>query len=438
VNHEEGVFYSHLTSADSLDVIAAEGFTAKIKREVIPTQAGRDITAWCLEYFFENGRKVAPTREAIEAFWGDEMEASDVTIEDDTETDSVQWAIKKMRTEYARWRSEQLLKKIATDVNSVAAELVVESILNSSLEFWALAQSLTGTPQELDAHEGLVRALQRHQDGSEAGEEVRGLTFGMPLLDEHLRGIRPGELAILSAFSGVGKSWMTLKPLIAEWKRGRRCVLFTLENDLDMTFDRMACVLAKVDYSRLQRFELEEDELLRIKRWVEKLKGSEHAPIVIMPQPGEADPASLVRKAQLLNADSIIIDQTSHVEPPPGLKAVKRNEIVQATVTALTKAIRGQDPVPCLLMHQIKREGNERARKTGSHLMEDLAESSQMEREATWIGAIYVSEVMKATESAQLQELKFRRGVTKNWEMAFRLGVGDMRVLREVEPEDAS
>lgn len=436
MNKQEEVFCGHLTSVDSLDVIAAEGFSNPISLAVLPTELVRDITLWCLEYYFKNGRKVAPSKEAIEGFWADEMEAVGVEILDDIETDSVEWAIEKLRAEYARWRAEELIKKISQEVAQARDADRVDAVMDSAHEFYLLGQALISRRQESLAGDGLLESIRRHNEIAENGDAVSGMTFGMPMLDDHMLGVHPGELCIVAAFSGVGKSWMTLKPLIAEWKRGRRCVLFTLENDLDMTFDRMACVLAKVPYQDWQRGECDDAQVERVMKHASKIKESKHQPIVIMPQHGELDPVSLVRKARLLGADSMIIDQLSHVDPVPGSKLAKRNEIFAHTTHVLSKSIKGREALPCLLMHQIKREGNDRARRTGRLVMDDMADTSQVEREATTVLAIYQSEVMKAAGQAQLQELKLRRGDTKTWEMSFRVAVGDIRVMREVEPEE--
>lgn len=436
MQHAERVLYAHLTSVDSLDVLALEGFSNELSREVIPKETGRKIVAWALDYYFANGRKVAPSREAIVETWGDDMEAVEIEIDDDTETDSVEWAIEALRANYGRWRSEQLVKESAQAIAGADPTGIVEEVLGTAASFYLLAQSLISRKQESLAGPGLEESLRRHGEIAEAGQSIQGMTFGLPLLDEHLLGLHDGELGIMAAFSGVGKSWMTLKPMLAEWKRGRRCVLFTLENDLDMTFDRIACAGAKVNYERWQRGEAEEGEIERVTRLAAKLKESEHAPIVIMPQAGECDPVSLVRKARLLGADSMIVDQISHVEPVPGSRRTKRHEEVADIVSAFSREIKGSEALPCLLVSQIKREGHDRARKSGFYVMDDMAETSRIERDATLIMAIYQSEVMRAAHTAQLQELKFRRGKTKNWDMAFRLEVGDIRVLREAEVDD--
>ena len=59
-----------------------------------------------------------------------------------------------------------------------------------------------------------------------------GITFGLPEVDQHTLGIHPGELCVIAATSGGGKSWFAGLIVLEEFRRGRRCILFTLENDV--------------------------------------------------------------------------------------------------------------------------------------------------------------------------------------------------------------
>lgn len=434
MNLAEEVLYSHLTAVDSLDVIAGEGFLAEISLEVIPTEVGRKLVAWCLDYYFTNGRKVAPTKAAIMETWGDQLEAVDIIIEDEEERDSVEWAIEQLRSEYARWRSEELVKQISMAVANADPGERVAQVQEAGNAFYLLGQSLISRKQESMLGLGLDEALQRYLMAEKTGESVRGMTFGMPEIDQHTGGIWPGQLAIMAGFSGVGKSWFASKVLLAEWERERRTVLFTLENDLDTTFDRLACMRAKVSYTKWSALTLDDSDIERVAKWIERFKESPCSPIVIMPQPGERDPVSLVRKARLLGADSMIIDQLSHMEKMPGSTVRERNQIVAEIARGLSIEIQGREALPCMLLHQIKREGDKEAQKTGHYVMTDMAETSEVERAATFVFAIYQSMAMKAGQRANLQELKARRGTLKDWELNWRLETGDIRVLREVVP----
>lgn len=436
MNQAEAVLYSHLTSPDSLDVLADEGFSIGITQEIIPAELGRKVVAWALDYYYANGRKVAPTRDAILQTWGDQMEAVGIEVEDDIETDSVEWAIEQLRSEYARWRSEQLVREISHAVaNADGPDRIIE-IQKGTQAFYLLSQSLVSRRNEVDLGYGVEAALVRHEELRKSGHITRGLTFGMPEIDRHTFGVHPGELALFAAFSGVGKSWFLLKTVLAEWKAGRKVLLATLENTVDMSIDRVVCMYCRVDYEAWQKGEAHETEVAKVQTAMQQFKDSPHCPIFLMPQPGERTGLSLVRRALLLGADSLIIDQLSHMEPPMGTRSAKRHERFAETIMDLKQQLIGHEPLPCLLAHQIKREGHTVARKTGHYVMEDLAESSEAERSADMVFSVYQSNDAGIAQTALMQMLKFRRGKLKNWEMWWRLSTGDIRVQRELTDED--
>jgi replicative DNA helicase len=431
----EDTLYSHLTSPDSLDVIADFGLGNPDRRVIIPTETGRELVGWALDQYFACGRTVAPSKAAILATWGDRLEAVDITIDDDTETDSVQWAIDTLREEYARWRFETWVKQAAQEVATADPGKRVDTLMTVNHELYLISQALISRRAEAELGAGLESALSRYDKAVAVGERVVGLTYGLKEIDEYYGGLRPAELAILAAYSGVGKSWLAAKILLAEFQRGRRCVLFTLENDLSMTFDRLACMAAAVSYSDWNNLTVPEQDRERVQRWIEKIKGSDRQPMVISPQPGEADPVSMVRKARLLGADSLVVDQLSHVEPMPGgWKGAKRNEVVAGIVRGFTQEIKGEyDALPCVVLHQISREGKKEADKTGVNESTGMAESSEVERSATYVHTVHQTPSAKIINRAEWQTPKARRGQTgKRWELNFRLERGDIRVAREV------
>lgn len=430
----EETLYNHITNVESLDFIADSGLAHEIGREVIPTEVGRKLVAWCLDEYFASHRTVAPSKAAIMETWGDRLEAVDITIDDEVECDSVQWAIGQLRVDYARWRSQELVKEIAQGTITADPDDVVEEVQKAARSFYLLSQSLISRRAECELGTGIENALIRYDRAVQVGQKVIGLTFGLDEIDQYYGGVRPGELAILAAFSGVGKSWMAAKALLAEWERGRKAVLFTLENDLDMTFDRLACMAASVSYTDWNNLEVPAGDRDRVSKWSEKIKASEHKPMVIMGQRGEVDPVSMVRKARLLSADSIIVDQLSHMDSMPGWRGIKHNENVAEKVRGLSQEIRGEyDALPCLLLHQINREGDKEAAKSGKLEMRALADSSEVEKSATFVYALFQSPQSELEGRAEWQTLKVRRGqFKKRWELIYRLERGDIRVHKEV------
>lgn len=436
MNHAERVLVAHLTDVDSLDFLAVEGFLST-SVEIIPTELIRKLVIWSLEYYFRNGRKVAPSKEAFQETWADDLEQSDVELGDDTETDSVEWAVEQLRTNYAQWRSQTFVKDFAMAVAKADPTDKVAAIQEGAHELYKLAQVLVTRKNEMDAAEGFQDVLARYEALIASGDSIRGLTFGMRQIDEHIGGVHDGEIAVVAAGSGVGKSWLGGKVAWNEFEKARRVALFTLENDLPMTFDRLACMAARVDYEKWQTGKANEGEILRVKLNLEKLQESEHKPIVLMPEQGHRTVQSMVRKAIVLGADSIIVDQLSHVEPDPKSRAIKRNEQVAEIMRGFAVAVNdGHDQLPLLLLHQINREGKKDSRSTGRYTMEHLGESAEVERSASFVFTVYQSADANAVQQALFQTLKARRVPPKDWLVHWRLGIGDIRVIKEMGDEE--
>jgi hypothetical protein len=435
MNHAEKVLLSHLTSADSLDYLVREGFSTEFNRECVPTDEIRDIVGWVIDLFYKSGRTVAPTKAGIMETWWKELEKLDIAIEDDYETDSIEWCVEELRSVYVAGRTNEFTIKLANDVFNAAPPDKVDVVKAASGDLHALVTSVTSHHQEMPADLGFEDAWMRYQERAAARNFVQGMTFGLPEIDNHTMGIRDGEIATFAAYSGVGKSWVSIKVALAEWRRGRRSVLFTLENDLEMTYDRMACMMAGLSYERWQRGRCDEGSLVRFHTSMQRLQDTEHGPIALMPEEGDRDPVSMVRRAFSLGAESMIVDQVSHVEPMPGSRAHKRNEVVAEIMRGFKHLVGGgREKIPLLVLGQISREGLANARKSGRHEMPDVAESAEMERGSDFLFT-GLSQHNEGDESGLLwQKLKGRRvdPMPEAWEMIWRLGVGDIRVLREV------
>lgn len=424
---------AHLTDPDSLDVLVREGFSSEDTRKVIPTELAGHILAWCIELYFDAGRKVAPSKAAIEETWADEMEKVDLSVQDDTETDSIEWVIQELRSKYVEYESNKFVLELGKAVVEAPPPERVGVLTTYASKLYELSNTVISHRQEAAADWGVEDAIVRYHERAASENVVEGLTFGLPPIDQHTLGIHSGEMALFAAFSGVGKSWLGAKTALAEWARGRRCILFTLENDLPMTFDRLACMLGGVDYERWQRGIAEKVQVGRVQEALERLNDSDHTPIVIMPGRGDRTALSLVRRAFSLGGESVIIDQLSHVERKRGSKARERRDVFSENVSEIKALIsEGAEKIPALVLHQIKREGQVNARRIGGYVMDDMAESSQIEREADFVFSVYQTDDQRSAQIAKWQTLKARRRDIRDWEVHWRLDVGDIRVIHQI------
>jgi hypothetical protein len=93
----------------------------------------------------------------------------------------------------------------------------------------------------------------------------------------------------------------------------------------------------------------------------------------------------------------------------------------------------GRDRLPVLLAHQATREGLKLAQKLGRLELWHLAESSEVEKTADWVFALYQSQDQRKARLALLQTLAARREDLKHFLLQWEINTGTVIVRNEVE-----
>jgi replicative DNA helicase len=101
--------------------------------------------------------------------------------------------------------------------------------------------------------------------------ELLGLPSGIPGLDLMTRGYQPGEITIVGAKSGVGKTIFLIQSAIANGREGEPVLLFSLEMTRQQILRRILCAVSGVPFPRARdpRWATEQDMQLLTKAAVE-------------------------------------------------------------------------------------------------------------------------------------------------------------------------
>lgn len=225
-------------------------------------------------------------------------------------------------------------------------------------------------------------------------------------------------------------SWLCALTALREWESGKSVVLYTLENSVDMTIDRMACLAQNVQYRNWQHGTCVPEEYERVRQWVESVKNRDVPLKVIQPEPGQRSVEMLVRQAQLLQADSLIIDQLTFLEPEDE-RAPRHIQIREMTHSLKSMISTGRNKMPCLLAHQINREGVKQADKVGYLEMYHLAEGSEVERTSDWVFGLHRTHKERDELKAKFQTLATRREVERHFMMRWSIDTGFVSVIGE-------
>lgn len=429
MKHSEATLLQHLNDADSLDYMAREGLITEAHRVIIPSFEVRILVAWALDQFFESGRTVAPSFEALRETWADHLEQYGITIDTEHEPDSVQWAITDLRSNYARLMAEQLTTDFAKEMGQADGPTRLEVFARFTDQMFVTNQSLITRRYEMDGYRGVEDALNRLHYRIENGHVTKGLVFGISEIDAHTFGVHPGEICTIASAPGVGKSWTAGLLTIRNWRAGKKILLVTLENDLEMTYDRLCCIAVGVDYGQWQKGTVTTAQKESVIALLAEMMESDIRPIVVQLDETQRTASGVIRKAMLEGVDGVVVDQLSFLDAEAGSKSIKRNERVVEIMKRLKVLIsEGVFRVSVILFSQMTREGIAAARKSGRYHQEDLADSRSVEQFSDAIWAIYQSDDMAITHTVQWQQLKSRRTPTQDFELTWRPEIGFVKV----------
>jgi replicative DNA helicase len=208
---------------------------------------------------------------------------------------------------------------------------------------------------------------------------VTGLSTGYVDLDMQLTGLHAGELIILAARPGIGKTSLAMNiAMHAALKEDKAVAIFSLEMPADQLLMRLLASSARVDMKKLRGGRLtQHDE----EKFQEMAGALYNAPIYI-DDSGGLSPFDLRAKARRLKQKDprlslIVIDylQLMHQKGKVESRQLEVSEISRAL-----KQLAKELEVPVIALSQLNRKVEER--KGGKPMLSDLRESGSIEQDA--------------------------------------------------------
>lgn len=428
----ERAFVQHLTITSSIEKIVEIG----LPLEVFADEDLRAVYAAALTYYHDDhlGGQ-APSPEMMEMHFCNALAEHEIDLSIDPE-DSLIWSMNALRGAYVDRQWQHWVKDFAMTM-STADVMEKPSVLSDALnKLMTIQTAITRKSEKVDVRDGISERFAAYisrERESNISRQIRGIPIGLPAVDEHTNGIWPGELAILAAGPKTGKSFALLHSAMTHWAAGGTPVLFTLENSVEMTQDRLACMALHIDPRAWNRGQLTEEQKKMVADWVEEnVKSRDRSFWVLQPEPGKRTVEAMVRQARTLG-DAVYIDQLTFVDVPSQSDRLPRHIQVRDILHELKSIISSGDRIPCLLAHQINREGVKAAEKSNRLEMYHLAESSEVERTADWVFGLWQSEGLRAASSAYLQTLAARREDLLNWQLIWVPHLGRVAAVGQID-----
>jgi replicative DNA helicase len=238
--------------------------------------------------------------------------------------------------------------------------------------------------------------------------ELRGLTTGIPDLDEITGGLQPSDLIIIAARPGVGKSSLAMTiALNAAVDAGAAVGVFSLEMSRDQLMQRMVAMRTGVDTKRLRTGSLRANELTQV---IDALGFLSTQPIAIEDTPAITitDLRNRARRLHALSGlDLVVVD---YVQLVRAVRAEGRVQEVGEIARGLKHLARELN-VPVIALSQLSRAVEGRASRVP--MLSDLRESGELEQAADMVMFIYREELYDAAGqrgAVELHVAKHRNG----------------------------
>jgi replicative DNA helicase len=273
------------------------------------------------------------------------------------------------------------LAQAARDIQKLASSETgtLEEILDESeRKIFNLAEKkrvgeLVPVKDLLDRTLELIEKMQQNTSG------VTGVPTGYVDLDLQLTGLHGGELLILAARPGVGKTSfaMNIATHVA-LKEQRAAAIFSLEMPAEQLLMRLLASAARVDMKKLRsggRLSIADQE-----RYQETAASLFNAPLYI-DDTGSLSPFDLRSKARRLKQNDpslglIIVDYLQLMHS----KGAESRQLEIGEISRSLKQLAKELDVPIIALSQLSRKVEER--KDGKPMLSDLRESGSIEQDA--------------------------------------------------------
>lgn len=246
-------------------------------------------------------------------------------------------------------------------------------------------------------------------------KRAKGLPSGFTLFDDMVGGFQPGEIYMIAARPGMGKtSWgLNVAEHLALHPRERRHVaIFSLEMTSDSLITRMACARARVDQARFRRGLLEKEERSRLQFALSEIIEARFS-FYDKASTSIGEMSRNIRR--LVDKEGLHFLIVDYIQLMGSRKAENRNQEL-GYISREFKLLAKSCAIPILLLSQLSRITDRRGGSSVPQLS-DLRDSGNLEEDSSLVGFLYREEIYKPDREdlkgvAELIISKHRNGQT--------------------------
>ncbi|KAB3519210.1 replicative DNA helicase [Corynebacterium sp. zg254] len=262
---------------------------------------------------------------------------------------------------------------------------VANVVDNAQQEMFALTNSQAS--EDYDVFGNLLETVMEEIDElDEVGGKAMGIETGFADLDDLTNGLHGGQMVIVAARPGVGKSTLALDFMrSASMRQNKASVLFSLEMSKSEVMMRILSAEAEVRLSSMRGGKMDDDDWARLTRQVGPI---EHAPLWIDDSPNLTmmEIRSKARRLkQQVDLQLVVVDYLQLMSS--GKKVESRQQEVSEFSRQL-KLLAKEIDVPVIAISQLNR-GVENRGDDALPRVSDLRESGSLEQDADMVMLIH-------------------------------------------------
>jgi replicative DNA helicase len=306
-------------------------------------------------------------------------------------------------------REKFLLRRLILACNSLAGRCYddqenVEPLLDDAER---QIFEITGDHVKIDVvptKDLVMQAIEQIEKVYENRGSVTGLPTGFTELDQMTSGLHQAEMIVIAARPSMGKTALAMN--IAEHValvEGKPVAVFSLEMSSQQLVQRLLCSRAKVNLQRVRNGFLSERDFPSLTAAASRLAA---AKMFIDDSPGLSI-AELRAKARRLVASHqvqlLVIDYLQLLRST-SRRAQDNRQIEISEISAGIKSLAKELNIPIIVIAQLNRQPDARAKEGGRPRLSDLRESGSIEQDADVVGLLVRSEYYETDEEAKQEK----------------------------------
>lgn len=294
----------------------------------------------------------------------------------------------------------------------------------------------------LPIYEALRSAHDKLEDLAKHKKLITGLETGFYDLDKLTTGFQPGEMIILAARPGMGKTALVLNMVTHAASTTKKAVaVFNLEMPAEMLVNRMISSIGRIDAYKLQTGNMHDKDWQRYNEAMSELSDTN----IYIETDTSTSISEIRAKCRRLASSKeglamVVIDYLQLVNS--GNKKTESRQVEVSEISRALKTMALELNVPVVALSQLSRTAEKR--ESNVPMLADLRESGSLEQDADIVMFINRKDYYEARKDqketivpAELIIAKHRKGSLGTVDLMFELNIGSFKsVLKEYNRDE--